>query len=411
MARIAAAAKRQRRRARLRAGQCCTRRPTLLEKLFTGRMRSRITCTAEGCGAVSDTFGMFEDLSLEISSERCDSLADALSHFTAAERLCEGNEYRCAKCNHLSQATKQISVRQWPDLLCFHLKRFSAAGMAGFGAGLGASAWSGGGGGSSYYGGGGGGGGGYGAYGRQSSFSSFGPAKIDKMITYPEYFRVWQVDPREDTDSDCGDACEDDGEEEKEEKGEKPSSADAKCKRATQAGSWVYFRLYGMVLHHGSTQAYGHYTAVCRAQATEAFPQCDQKWVQFDDSRTNEVLSYRGGGGVGGGYHHHQQYQEVPLYLAQHEAYMLFYEREYEVCEADKARYTTFGERPADANEKEGKVAGPGKSLKVAKGGKGKDKGKGKSAAANPSEGKLFGDGSDDYPYARDNAEIGGIRV
>ncbi|KAI7883276.1 cysteine proteinase [Lichtheimia hyalospora FSU 10163] len=52
------------------------------------------------------------------------TLADCLDRYTHPEKLGQ-NEYSCSKCgNTFQEATKQLSVKRLPPVLCFQLKRF-----------------------------------------------------------------------------------------------------------------------------------------------------------------------------------------------------------------------------------------------------------------------------------------------
>ncbi|KAL9249556.1 Ubiquitin carboxyl-terminal hydrolase 23-like protein [Drosera capensis] len=96
---------------------------SLVHKIFGGRLRSRVKCLQ--CSHCSDKFDPFLDLSLEIA--RADSLHKALLHFTAAEKLDDGEKhYHCEKCRQKVKALKQLTVDKAPYVLAFHLKRFGS---------------------------------------------------------------------------------------------------------------------------------------------------------------------------------------------------------------------------------------------------------------------------------------------
>ncbi|KAL9249391.1 Ubiquitin carboxyl-terminal hydrolase 23-like protein [Drosera capensis] len=96
---------------------------SLVHKIFGGRLRSRVNCLQ--CSHCSDKFDPFLDLSLEIA--RADSLHRALLHFTAAEKLDDGEKhYHCTKCRQKVKALKQLTVDKAPYVLAFHLKRFDS---------------------------------------------------------------------------------------------------------------------------------------------------------------------------------------------------------------------------------------------------------------------------------------------
>ena len=331
----------ERRRRRLlkscMALRCCDREPHTLERLFAGRLRSRITCTAPGCGAVSDTFDMFEDLSLEISDPSINTLSDALRHFTARERLCEGNEYCCETCKRMSKATKEIDIRQWPELLCIHFKRFAGGGSHGVGR---VSSIFGGYGGSSFLGGGGG----------------YGYGKEGKVVEFYDQFKVWNFRAQRrakngEGGKDRGQRKENangtkgkvtrNGESQREAEQEGPTAGngvenvqiangkacgkgDATTTRGNYSigipkgirkkekrqghvkadigGELVYYRLYAMVVHNGYCLSSGHYYAFCKSFDRST-------WLELNDSMASIASS---------------RFQNAPTRVA---AYMLFYER------------------------------------------------------------------------------------
>eukprot|EP00048_Salpingoeca_helianthica_P002915 m.62150 g.62150 ORF g.62150 m.62150 type:complete len:672 (+) comp12389_c0_seq1:70-2085(+) len=138
---------------------------TLVSHALQGTSASIITC--ETCGEVSTTAEPFLDLSLELprpsslarlaaaqasdlsaqtslfswfSSYYMDhspfsssevALADCLRAYTHPEHLTGANQYHCAKCKSLQNATKMMRIRSLPDVLCIVLKRFSHDGYSG----------------------------------------------------------------------------------------------------------------------------------------------------------------------------------------------------------------------------------------------------------------------------------------
>lgn len=128
-----------------------------LAKIFTGVMRSEVTCLQ--CKKKSTKFEEFNDVSIDLSrapsipagamgggasgaagapapgdcvasgaGESVDayhpSLAACLRAFTRAERLGSTERCWCASCNSLQDSAKQLSFHRLPAVLCFQLKRF-----------------------------------------------------------------------------------------------------------------------------------------------------------------------------------------------------------------------------------------------------------------------------------------------
>ncbi|KAJ4455776.1 putative Ubiquitin carboxyl-terminal hydrolase 23 [Paratrimastix pyriformis] len=95
---------------------------TLLHQLFGGHLQSQVRCPS--CGHESNTFDPFWDLSLDVQSSK--SITGALQHFTAPEILDTDNKYKCENCKKAICARKQLTIRECPNLLLLHLKRFSS---------------------------------------------------------------------------------------------------------------------------------------------------------------------------------------------------------------------------------------------------------------------------------------------
>ncbi|KAJ3025872.1 ubiquitin carboxyl-terminal hydrolase, partial [Rhizophlyctis rosea] len=60
------------------------------------------------------------------------TLRDCLDEFRKQETLEEDNSWYCPKCKEHRQATKKLDIWSLPDILVFHLKRFSNAGRSSF---------------------------------------------------------------------------------------------------------------------------------------------------------------------------------------------------------------------------------------------------------------------------------------
>jgi len=135
----------------------------IIHQIFSGSLRSDVTCTK--CGTVSVKEDLFMDLSLDIkdssikkpsrkrkhkkdvendhndtddsvtndvdsvsslnstvNDEPVITLADCLNRFTIPEKISE--KYMCTNCNSYQDATKQLSLKSLPPVLCISLKRF-----------------------------------------------------------------------------------------------------------------------------------------------------------------------------------------------------------------------------------------------------------------------------------------------
>ncbi|KAF6158092.1 hypothetical protein GIB67_014886 [Kingdonia uniflora] len=121
-------------------GDCC-----IAHKVFSGILRSDVTCTA--CGYTSTTYDPCVDISLDLdpnygSSTKTSStkshhtfngetadrpqstLMGCLERFTRPERLGSAEKFFCQQCQIRQESLKQMSLKKLPLVLCFHIKRF-----------------------------------------------------------------------------------------------------------------------------------------------------------------------------------------------------------------------------------------------------------------------------------------------
>lgn len=91
-------------------------------ELFYGQFHSNISCNL--CGNISHTFDPFCILPLPITNT-CETIYDCMDEFNKNEILDDNNQWKCEKCNKLSNANKKISLWKMPDILIIVLKRFN----------------------------------------------------------------------------------------------------------------------------------------------------------------------------------------------------------------------------------------------------------------------------------------------
>ncbi|RKP03917.1 hypothetical protein CXG81DRAFT_8957, partial [Caulochytrium protostelioides] len=108
-----------------------SRDASIVRTIFGGAVRSTVTCMR--CKTPSHTYDPIMDLSLDI--QHADSVARALRSFTRIERLVGANQYRCAPCKALRDATKQVTLAEAPRILTLQFKRFDFAFGRGHGGG------------------------------------------------------------------------------------------------------------------------------------------------------------------------------------------------------------------------------------------------------------------------------------
>ncbi|GAA5846127.1 hypothetical protein JCM5353_004664 [Sporobolomyces roseus] len=98
--------------------------PCIVHTTFSGQLRSQVRCGR--CGHQSETFEPFLDLSLDVRDRVLGKdhrrIEECLNSFTTAEKL--PAQYDCAACGFSEQASKRLSIKALPQVLCVQLKRF-----------------------------------------------------------------------------------------------------------------------------------------------------------------------------------------------------------------------------------------------------------------------------------------------
>ncbi|RLM80365.1 hypothetical protein C2845_PM12G23920 [Panicum miliaceum] len=95
---------------------------SIVKEIFGGQLKSQLSCCE--CGHSSETFEPFLDLSLEI--DQVDRLEDALESFTKVEQIGDSEDkLTCEGCNAQVCKNKQLTLHRAPDVIAFHLKRFT----------------------------------------------------------------------------------------------------------------------------------------------------------------------------------------------------------------------------------------------------------------------------------------------
>lgn len=94
----------------------------LAEISFKGELQSDVVCTE--CKTKYSTYDPFLDIPLQIKhvNSNMKSIHECLCRFVKKEIL--DSDYFCYNCNSKGHATKQLSIKTLPIVLCFHLKRF-----------------------------------------------------------------------------------------------------------------------------------------------------------------------------------------------------------------------------------------------------------------------------------------------
>jgi ubiquitin carboxyl-terminal hydrolase 8 len=77
--------------------------------------------TCDHCGKPSITYNPFMTLSVAFES----SLEKCISNYLKEDTLGSKDKYKCEKCGMMSKAKIKTELSKLPNILVFHLKRFS----------------------------------------------------------------------------------------------------------------------------------------------------------------------------------------------------------------------------------------------------------------------------------------------
>ncbi|KAM4893478.1 ubiquitin carboxyl-terminal hydrolase 50 [Sylvia borin] len=99
---------------------------SIITQLFEGQLSYAIRCLT--CRALSDRPESFTILSLPIPSTRVCSLQDCLECFFQPDVLTRNNQIHCYWCGGNQDATVKASITKAPQIIIFHLKRYSLSG-------------------------------------------------------------------------------------------------------------------------------------------------------------------------------------------------------------------------------------------------------------------------------------------
>ncbi|KAF9975410.1 hypothetical protein BGZ73_000974 [Actinomortierella ambigua] len=91
-----------------------------VQKLFEGQLTNEIKCLT--CEKTTSRAESFMDLSIDI--EQNSSVSSCLRQFSASEMLCHKDKFYCDECCGLQEAEKRMKIKQLPNILSLHLKRF-----------------------------------------------------------------------------------------------------------------------------------------------------------------------------------------------------------------------------------------------------------------------------------------------
>ncbi|OZJ04107.1 hypothetical protein BZG36_02848 [Bifiguratus adelaidae] len=93
---------------------------TWVHELFEGIFSNETKCLS--CENVTSRDESFFDVSIDI--EMNSSVTSCLRQFSASETLCDKNKFACDVCCGLQEAERRMKIKQLPNILALHLKRF-----------------------------------------------------------------------------------------------------------------------------------------------------------------------------------------------------------------------------------------------------------------------------------------------
>ena len=97
--------------------------PSIIDRLFSGMQKTIVTCGK--CYKDSTTYNPFMTLSLPYEN----AIEKSLENFLKEESLSSTDKYKCEKCGKASSATIKTELCRLPEVLVFHLKRFTFPSM------------------------------------------------------------------------------------------------------------------------------------------------------------------------------------------------------------------------------------------------------------------------------------------
>jgi len=102
------------------------RHDSIIVDTCQGMHRSHLKCPK--CGKESVKYDVYSTISLPLAEKKNDAnipLSECLNKFLSHEELDEDNTWYCSNCKENVRASKVISLWTTPDILIFHLKRFT----------------------------------------------------------------------------------------------------------------------------------------------------------------------------------------------------------------------------------------------------------------------------------------------
>ncbi|AEY99192.1 FAGR370Wp [Eremothecium gossypii FDAG1] len=93
-----------------------------IHTLFQGTMNNSIKCLT--CDNITSNEEPFFDFAIPVSEDEEVNVQDILRDFHQREMLNGANKFYCDSCNGLQEAERTVGIKELPELLPLHLKRF-----------------------------------------------------------------------------------------------------------------------------------------------------------------------------------------------------------------------------------------------------------------------------------------------
>jgi ubiquitin C-terminal hydrolase len=245
----------------------------MLNRFFGGKLCHQII--SRQCPHTSERDEHFFTLSVDVKNKK--NLAESLEFFVQGDMLDGDNKYQCATCSQKVDALKRACVKELPNYLIVHLKRF------------------------------------------EFDFETFHRLKVNDYSEFPLELNMLPYTLQGLASPAKGGSGDDEA---------SSSSSSSSSSFEERPPGYFLYDLAGVIVHTGTTEA-GHYYSFIRNREKGAPP---NGWLQFNDRLVEEFnpahLSHQCYGGVESQTVYDNYGKEsVRFFPKQYSGYMLFYER------------------------------------------------------------------------------------
>jgi len=192
---------------------------SILDLIFSFKFCHRITCSS--CNCKSDTIADMNTLPVDVENTK--KVEIGMSKFFGEEILEGINAYECLMCQKKTRATTKLSILTEPNILVIHLKRFNNSNLD-----------------------------------KLSHYVSYPETlSLKPFLGEPSVLQQQQQNPTE-------------------------NEAHDNFNRNTKALRYVFYKLYGVLVHLGDTSHSGHYYSYVRGRG--------DVWYKADDLQVNSLF-------------------------------------------------------------------------------------------------------------------------